>query len=57
MASEAVNQDLAEAIDAVAASLDLLRATGVAPASAVDAYTVIRETERLGRRPDGTEIE
>jgi len=57
MASEAANQDLAEAIDAVAASLDLLRAAGVAPASAVDAYTVIRATERLGRQLDSVLID
>ena len=57
MASEAVNQELAEAIDAVAASLDRLRSAGVTPVNSLDAITVIRETERLGRQLDAVLID
>lgn len=56
MASEALDRDMAAAIDQINAGLSSLLATGLEPADRDDALTVIREVEALGRRMDCAQV-
>jgi hypothetical protein len=56
MGSVVLDPAVRVAIDQVAAGLEALQAAGVVPADAVDAVTVIREVEVLGRRVAAVQV-
>jgi hypothetical protein len=56
MASEAVDREMAAAMDQINAGLSSLLSSGLQPVDRDDALTVIREVEALGRRMDSAKV-